>query len=119
MRVFMATYEQVIERFVERFYNATRRPIKSGNYEIHDDKLLLFGNRIAWYESDKINYDYRGPYSGSKTTRRALNKLKWEVDKAATMCRQAMLFQYYDIAGYVEWRELIPDDQITEAVCGD
>lgn len=70
------TFKDVINKFVERYYTGVQKHTKAGNYECDQSGLYLFGNKIAWYESDKICTDYRGPYQNSVTTKKALGYLR-------------------------------------------
>jgi hypothetical protein len=111
-------YTEVIDRFVERYYNPNLKEVKSGNYSIQGDSLYLFGNRIAFYESDHINTDYRGPYSGSRTTKKALNYLKWLADIRYHEKTQAMLDEGLVIdPAYWLRRSSIPDELISNKHC--
>jgi hypothetical protein len=66
---------EVIQRFVDKYYNPSLRDMKTGNYAASGSGLYLFGNKIAWHTESGICADYRGPYASSVTTKRAMKQL--------------------------------------------
>lgn len=118
---------EVIERFVEQYYNPKLKDAKSGNYATAGGGLYLFGNKIAWHTESGICADYRGPYAGSVTTNKALHMLRSAYGTALTERRQAMLFVQFIIRsvrrpGGFSWEQELPevdDDKVTTIVTGD
>ena len=113
---------EVIERFVEQYYNPKLKDVKSGNYATAGGGLYLFGNKIAWHTESGICADYRGPYAGNRTTNKALHTLRSACGMALTERRQAMLFvQTFvkEVRGKKIWEQELPevdDDKVTTVV---
>ena len=119
-------YKDVIQRFVDQYYNPKLRDLKTGNYATADGGLYLFGNKIAWHTQDGICADYRGPYANSVTTHKAMAALRQYYGMSMTERRQGMLFvQTFikEIRGIkTDWEQELPevdDDKVTTLVTGD
>jgi hypothetical protein len=124
-------YEEVIQRFVDQYYNPTLRDLKTGNYATGGGGLYLFGNKIAWHTQNGICADYRGPYANSRTTNKAMSTLRHIYGSALTERRQGMLFVQVKVVGQLtggrrrqsfDWEQELPeidDDKVTTLVTGD
>lgn len=116
----------VIQRFVDKYYNPSLKDRKAGKYEASGDGLYLFGNKIAWHTANGICADYRGPYAWSVTTKKAMSRLRGIYGECLTERRQAMLFvQTFvkEVRGVKsDWEQELPevdDDKVATVVTGD
>lgn len=89
----MATYKDVIHRFIAQRYQKEAKDLKAGNYATAGGGLFLFGNMIAQHKDDETNCDYRGPYSESRTTKKALSYLRLQLSLARGFKEQRDLFK--------------------------
>lgn len=118
------TYKDVIRRFVNQYWNPDLKDLRAGNYVCMGGCLYLFGNKIAFHTPNGIDSNYRGPYSGSRTTNKALRALRNIYNSASRERRQSMLFVNTRVwmrkSVASEWEEELPeldDDKIGDIKC--